>query len=290
MKKMFGLVLGLVTLTSGAFAAEEAVGTSNVRGSMYRRTSDNITVVNNFKFSGRAPNGVMAQPMQPVKQAKQQPIKEMPQYQPVKYNRINSTCGAWYVGGRVNLSMLSWENEYSSTYPALDLAYDHDKYSFEPIYGGAFTVGYAFDTAWRLDIEAGIMGRFEDNDEGVNFTLTVPYVIANAYNDFYNGMYVGVGLGLAVPKTELDGEHTSLVFEGGHRTKRQGSLMGAAMIGYAYDFDQHLTLDVRYRLAALNGTRHETTIIDASDNRYDFRNKIGLILDNSVSVGLRYRF
>ena len=278
MKKIFGLVLGLATLTSGAFATDGVQGAQNGRSSMYRRTSDNITVVNNFKFSGRTPNGMPAM---------QQP--EMPQYQPVRYNMPKKSCGAWYVGGRANLSMLSWENKYSSTWPYLDPSNDHDKYSFEPVYGGAFTVGYAFDTAWRLDIEAGIMGRFEDNDEGINFTLTVPYVIANAYNDFYNGMYVGVGLGLAVPKTELDGEHTSIIFDGGHRTKRQGSLMGAAMIGYAYDFDQHLTLDVRYRLAALNGTRHETKLIVGTDE-YEFRNKIGLILDNSVSVGLRYRF
>ena len=56
MKKIFGLVLGLVTLTNAAFAAEGGQGTSNVRGSVYRRPSDNITVVNNFKFSGRTPN------------------------------------------------------------------------------------------------------------------------------------------------------------------------------------------------------------------------------------------
>lgn len=278
MKKIFGFVLGMITLTGGAFATEGVQNAQNDRTSMYRRTSDNITVVNNFKFSGRTPG---------IAPVAQQP--EMPQYQPVRYNVPRKTCGAWYVGGRVNISMLSWENEYSSTWPYLDSSNDHDKYSFEPVYGGAFTVGYAFDTSWRLDIEAGIMGRFEDNDEGINFTLTVPYVIANAYNDFYNGMYVGVGLGLAVPKTELDGEHTSIIFDGGHRTKRQGSLMGAAMIGYAYDFDQHLTLDVRYRLAALNGTRHETKLNDGT-NDYEFRNKIGLILDNSVSVGLRYRF
>lgn len=288
MKKVFGLMFGLVAVMGDAMAADRT-DTSNVRGSMYRNTTDNITVVNNFKFSGRtAPRVIYPQPVQePVKQDVQ-PEKQQA-YQPVMYRGIPHVCGAWYVGGRVNLSMLSWENEYTTTWPYIDSNFDHDKYSFEPVYGGSFAFGYAFDTSWRLELEAGLMGRFEDNDEGLNFTLTVPYVIANAYNDFYNGMYVGVGLGLAVPKTELDGAHTGLTFEGGHRTKRQGSLMGAAMIGYAYDLDSHLTLDVRYRLAAFNGTRHETVIDDGTD-RYDFRNKIGLILDNSVSVGLRYRF
>ena len=279
MKKVVSLaaVLALVTSVAGAQTGNGMRGNT-----VYKNTSDNIKVVNNFRMSsGRAPMYAQPQMAAPDYSRMQQPVAR-PRY-------TCQTCGAWYVGGRANLSMLSWENEYTTTFSPTTEEYNHDKYSFEPIFGGSFAFGYAFDTSWRLEVEAGLLGRFEDNDEGVNFTLTVPYALANAYNDFENGMYVGVGLGLAVPKTELDGEHNGLVFEGGHRTKRQGSLMGAAMIGYAYDFDQHLTLDVRYRLAAFNGTKHETVLDDGSAT-YDFRNKIGLILDNSVSMGLRYRF
>lgn len=279
MKKVVSLaaVLALVTSVAGAQTGNGMRGNT-----VYKNTSDNIKVVNNFRMSsGRAPMYAQPQMAAPDYSRMQQPVAR-PRY-------TCQTCGAWYVGGRANLSMLSWENEYTTTFSPTTEEYNHDKYSFEPIFGGSFAFGYAFDTSWRLEVEAGLLGRFEDNDEGVNFTLTVPYALANAYNDFENGMYVGVGLGLAVPKTELDGEHNGLVFEGGHRTKRQGSLMGAAMIGYAYDFDQHLTLDIRYRLAAFNGTKHETVLDDGSAT-YDFRNKIGLILDNSVSVGLRYRF
>ena len=279
MKKVVSLVavLALVTSVAGAQTGNGMRGNT-----VYKNTSDNIKVVNNFRMSsGRAPMYAQPQMAAPDYSRMQQPVAR-PRY-------TCQTCGAWYVGGRANLSMLSWENEYTTTFSPTTEEYNHDKYSFEPIFGGSFAFGYAFDTSWRLEVEAGLLGRFEDNDEGVNFTLTVPYALANAYNDFENGMYVGVGLGLAVPKTELDGEHNGLVFEGGHRTKRQGSLMGAAMSGYAYDFDQHLTLDIRYRLAAFNGTKHETVLDDGTDT-YEFRNKIGLILDNSVSMGLRYRF
>lgn len=280
MKKLVSMAAVLALVTSAATAQTESMSRGNVT---YRNTSDNIKVVNNFRLSGR-PAMYGQQPVAtPEYVQMQRPV--------VQRTHTCQTCGAWYVGARANLSMLSWENEYSTTYPLVDAEHDHDDYSFEPIFGGSFAFGYAFDTSWRLEVEAGLLGRFEDNDEGTNFTLTVPYALVNAYNDFYNGMYVGVGLGLAVPKTELDGElgMDGLIFEGGHRTKRQGSLMGAAMIGYAYDFDQHLTLDIRYRLAAFNGTRHETVLNDGTDT-YEFRNKIGLILDNSVSVGLRYRF
>ena len=67
MKKIFGLVLGMVTLANGAFAAVGVQDAQNDRTSMYRRTSDNITVVNNFKFSGRTPNAmpVVQQPEMP---------------------------------------------------------------------------------------------------------------------------------------------------------------------------------------------------------------------------------
>lgn len=289
MRKILSLFFSCAMMTCAVFAADQIADTSNMRSTVYKAKSDGITVVNNFKFSGWNSGAAYTMPVAggerttPV--ADVQTVKNM-QYQPVRYNRRKVVCGAWYVGGRANLSMLSWKNEYSTMYPYTDEEFNSDKYSFEPVFGGALTVGYAFDTAWRLDVEAGVLGRFEDNDEGFNFSLTVPYIMANAYSDFYNGVYIGVGLGLAVPKTELDG----IFFEGGYRTKRHGSLMGAAMVGYAYDLDEHLTLDIRYRLSAFDGTKHMTAVVDAGGTSYDFRNKIGLILDNSVSLGLRYRF
>ncbi len=200
----------------------------------------------------------------------------------VTYDYKDKAKTGWYVGARASLSLMNWENEYSSNDPLADNAYNNDEYSFESVYGGNFFVGHTFEYFWRAELEAGFIGQFEDKDDGFGFKMAVPYLVANGYYDFANGLYVGAGLGVAMPKTELDGA----AFVSGGRSERTVSPMGALMVGWAKSLDYNLTLDLRYRLAAFGGTEHERTL----DNGYDFKNEIGLILDNSISVGVRYEF
>jgi hypothetical protein len=55
-------------------------------------------------------------------------------------------------------------------------------------------------------------------------------------------------------------------------------------------------LDVRYRLAGFMGTEHKRVwadgaVLNGEDVAgYTFKNDIGLMLDNSFSVGVRYEF
>ena len=200
----------------------------------------------------------------------------------VTYDYNDKAKSGWYLGGRVGLSFMSWENEYSTDEPGADEAFDKDEYSFESVFGGSLFVGRTFDYFWRAEVEAGVIGQFEDKDDGFEFQLTVPYVMLNGYYDFANGLYVGAGLGVAMPKTELDGA----AFESGGRTERAVSAMGAIMAGYVYELDYNLALDLRLRLAAFGGTEHERTL----DSGYKFKNEIGTIWDTSMSVGLRYKF
>ncbi len=200
----------------------------------------------------------------------------------VTYDYTDKAKDGWYVGARASLSLMNWENEYSSNDPLVDSGYDNDEYSFESVYGGSFFVGRRFNYFWRAELEGGLIGQFEDKDDGFEFQLTVPYLLANGYYDFANGVYVGAGLGIALPKTELDGA----AFESGGRSERSVSPMGALMVGYSHRLDYNLILDMRYRLAAFGGTEHSRTL----DNGYKFTNDIGLILDNSISLGIRYEF
>ena len=199
----------------------------------------------------------------------------------VTYDYTDKAKNGWYVGGHVALNLMNWENEYSTSDPLVPNA-GSDKFSFETVFGGDLFVGKTIKYFWRAEVEAGLLGQFEDKDNLFSFQMTIPYLMANGYYDFTNGLYVGAGLGIAMPTTELDGT----VFVGGDRKEQTLSPMMGIMLGYAHELDYNLTLDVRYRLAGLMGTDHER--IDTAG--YAFKNEIGLILDNSISVGIRYNF
>ena len=128
--------------------------------------------------------------------------------------------------------------------------------------------------------------EFEEEDAGTTFKLTVPYVMANGYYDFANGLYVGAGLGVALPKVRWQGAS----FTGGDSSERNVSPMVGLMAGWSYHLDYNLLLDFRYRLAMLWGPEHTLQFEYLDGNEYAISNDIGLILDNSISVGLRYEF
>lgn len=203
----------------------------------------------------------------------------------VTYDYNDKAKNGWYVGGRAGLSLMSWENDYSTDAPnGGDLKDD----SFtEVVYGGSVFAGHTFKYFWRAELEAGLIGQFEEETLDTTFKLTVPYLMANGYYDFANGMYVGAGLGIAVPKAELAGG----LFSGGESTERTVSPMVGVMLGYTYQLDYNLALDLRYRLSGFMGPDHERSFIyKGDDQEYGIDSEIGLIWDNSFSVGIRYEF
>ncbi len=209
----------------------------------------------------------------------------------VTYDYTDKAKTGWYIGGRAELSFLNWKNKYSSDYIGVDTQYGDDGYSFEPVFGGAVSAGYRFDYFWRAELEAGYIGQFSDSDAWADFKLSAPYLMANGYYDFTNGLYVGAGAGIAVPTTELDGN----IFYNGDRKKTSVSPMLGVMLGYSYKLDHNLVLDLRYRLAGFMGAEQERGIEWREDALSEwqqgyFKNDIDLILDNSVSIGLRYEF
>ncbi len=204
----------------------------------------------------------------------------------VTYDYTDKAKTGWYIGGRAELSFLNWKNKYSSDYADVDTSYDDDKYSFEPVFGGSLAAGYRFDYFWRAELEAGYIGQFSDSEDGFDFKMSAPYLMANAYYDFANDVYVGAGAGIAMPTTKLD----SAYFNGGDREETTVSPMLGVMLGYSYELDYNLVLDLRYRLAGFWGTEHERSIRITPTESASFENKIGLILDNSLSIGIRYEF
>lgn len=210
----------------------------------------------------------------------------------VTYDYTDKAKLGWYVGAHADLNFMSWTNKYNSDYPGINSDYDSDKYLLEPVFGGNISGGFRFKYFWRAELEAGYISQYTDKDNAVEFNLTVPYLMLNGYYDFTNNVYVGAGIGAAIPIKQIDYEN----FIGGERTKTSVSPMLGIMLGYSKPLDQNLVLDIRYRLSGFYGgsqTRHfEYDTEDAPGVWQEayVENKIGLVLDNSISIGLRYEF
>ena len=199
------------------------------------------------------------------------------------------TAKGWYLGGRLALSFLNFtaQNEIVADGVALDGVIDDYKFSFETVFGGSVFAGTDFqlsDEWFRGDFEAGLIGCFENNDAGTDLKLTVPYLMANGYYDFVNGLYVGAGLGIALPKIELGGYD----LDSGDPKKTGVSPIFGAMFGWSYDLDARMTLDLRYRLAGFFGPEIERAMY--GDEYVEVKTDVGFVLENSLSMGLRYRF
>lgn len=200
----------------------------------------------------------------------------------VTYNYTDKAKSGWYGAVRAELSFLNWKNKYSSDNPE-DPSEDSDTYSFEPLFSADLAFGKRINYYWRAEVEAGYITRFTDEAGGYKFTMAVPYITANGYYDFDNGLYLGAGAGIALPTTTWD----AVTFTNpDDRKETTVSPMLGLMAGYSYKLDDNLVLDLRYRIAGFYGSTHE---LEYKTNYY-FKSKIGLVLDNSISLGIRYEF
>lgn len=207
----------------------------------------------------------------------------------VTYNYTDKAKSGWYVGARADLNLLNWENKYSvSDGVVAPEEYSNDKYSFEPVFGGSIFGGTRFAYFWRAELEAGYLGYFEDKDATSEFSMQIPYMMLNGYYDFTNGLYLGAGVGVAMPITTID----TVFSNGGDRKEYGFAPMAGIMLGYSYELDDNLVLDLRYRLAGMTGLdqRIDDLTFPSDPKTYWFQNDIDFILDNSISIGIRYEF
>ena len=210
----------------------------------------------------------------------------------VAYNYNDKAKTGWYVAGRAEMSFLNFKNEYSGLPDdSVDGRYDNDKYSFESVFGGSLAAGKRIDYFWRAEVEAGYLGYFEDEDAAAKFSISMPYMMINGYYDFTNGLYVGAGLGASLAKYEMSSAPYFLDFK---KEKTTFSPMVGLMFGYAHRLDDNLVLDLRYRLAGMSGTELKTPVevqnYTGESFIANFKSKTGMILDNSISLGIRYEF
>ena len=213
----------------------------------------------------------------------------------VTYDYTDKAKTGWYVGGRAELGFWNWENKYSvdDDLTGLRDAFKNDDYSFEPVFGGSLSAGRRFAYFWRAELELGYLGHFDDSDADSSMSLQIPYVMLNGYYDFANGLYLGAGVGAAMPITEMELRSTIPVlktFDSSDRTEYSFAPMAGLMLGYSYELDNNLVLDLRYRFAIMTGFDHRVGFDDWNDTAHWIQNDVDFLMDNSISIGIRYEF
>ena len=199
-----------------------------------------------------------------------------------------------YIGARVGVHMPTWKNKYHAT-PSTAIAdadADHDTYIFEPIFGGGIFAGRHFGPAWRGDVEFGYISEFSDSDNGFTFKISTPYLMANAYYDFLGGFYLGGGIGFAFPKATLDWQW----FTANSASETRLSPIGGLSMGFARALADDMVLDIRYRIAGFYGPKWKRDVKQpdyqnsGGNDLESLETRVGFVLDNSISVGVRYEF
>ncbi|MBO4480131.1 MAG: porin family protein [Alphaproteobacteria bacterium] len=210
------------------------------------------------------------------------------------HSRSSTGLKGGYVGARVGVDLLTWKNKYSAEPESAiaDFDSDHDKYTFEPVFGGNVFAGLYVNPAVRADLEVGYISQFSDSDNGFSFKLSAPYVTLNGYYDFLGGFYIGLGAGVAFPKATMDWQW----FVANSARKTRTTFTGALMLGYERYLSDHVVLDFRYRLSGFEGPKWTRGVKQPeyqSASGSDLSSigiKTGFILDNAFTVGLRFEF
>lgn len=212
----------------------------------------------------------------------------------VTYNYKDKAKTGWYITGRAELSFLNFKNKYSADVDGFKFDEDlnNDKYSFKPVFGGSVAAGRKINYFWRAELEGGYLGYFEDDERGGNFSISMPYMMINGYYDFVNGLYLGAGVGATLAQYKMSNEDYFVSFD---EKKTAFSPMAGLMFGWTHKLDENLVLDLRYRLAGMTGKELKTSVELEDENGesagvFNFKSKTGMILDNSISFGIRYEF
>lgn len=198
-----------------------------------------------------------------------------------------------YVALRVALNMWSWRNDYSSDYGGTDLLFSEDVYAFEPIFSGAFAAGTTLGNNVRTELEFGLTSKFEDKDEAATYTLTAPFLMVNVYRDFESGFYIGGGFGFARPTVSIDG----LLFanSGSSTEKSNITFRASGTVGYGVQLNKSLFLDMQYRLSGFRSPEITRSFLwqqylNGPYEEFMLKIKGGLLMENSISLGLRFKF
>jgi len=198
----------------------------------------------------------------------------------------------WYIGGRVNMNFMFFEEEHSVS---TNWERDTVRHSAAAQTGFDFFIGHKLNANWRGEVEIGFLTESSFADCGPNragdticftFRTSTPYASLNfTYNTIeqsWGWVYAGIGIGAALPSRQIQG------FENPY-SGTNFSFMPSLMAGYRVRVADNWFADIGYRFFMYDAGTVEFPWIDNTEQSL-FRNNIGWIMNHSFRIGLVYEF
>lgn len=168
-----------------------------------------------------------------------------------------------------------------------------DTYSFVSMSGFSASLGAWISEKWRLEVTGGMTGKYRDIADGYEYDLSAKFLELGAlYNTTpkrWGGFYVGPVAGVAWVETFMDGA----AFLDSDASAKTLSFTGGLNAGYQFLLNDNLVLDIGYKLWFMDAGDHSRKLqITDTGGTYDvkFTNKTGWVMNNSLSIGIRYNF
>ena len=195
----------------------------------------------------------------------------------------------WYAGARFVQNFTFFKERHDAgTGCATCSATDHTGgYQL----GASGFIGHILTPNWSVEMEIGHLFEYSHRNcsHGGCYTigLATPFAVASAvYNTNardWGWLYFGAGIGVAAPELSVKD------FPDGTRSNTNLSLMPSVMAGYRTRISDAWFFDFGYRLGLFNvdEMRHNAEV---AGNMETFSNKIGWVMNHSISLGLVYAF
>jgi opacity protein-like surface antigen len=160
---------------------------------------------------------------------------------------------------------------------------ESEKYSMAAPAAALF-VGAPMGGNYRGEIEAGFVSKYVDARDDVEFSIQTYYIMASVAWDFYRGLHLNGGLGLAASDTKIKSE---ALFSPASVSDTKLSPMIAVGFGYRIPIADKWTVDFSYRFAGFWGAEQTIGISGAAS---DYSSDIGFIASHRVGVGVSREF
>ncbi|MDR2413222.1 MAG: porin family protein [Rickettsiales bacterium] len=200
----------------------------------------------------------------------------------------DAPVGRWSFGARFDYTLASFKNKYSLGSGAG--GGETDSFSFKPQMGFDVSAGYQIDDKWRVELNYGYTGKYEDNDSDMAYDIAAQFLTINGVYTIKEwtttSLFVGGGLGAGYLTTRFT---APLTFHPSAETSESSiGFTGALQFGVEEKLSDNVRLGLTYKLGYLTGHKQEIELAVAPADSFISENTG--VLSNTLGIGIRYTF